>query len=58
VAALSGHSGATDPATVIGPAFAETCGNPDDLFAFMTGSKMFMAAIKAVEEYLKQVCLL
>jgi len=55
VKALEQHPDAQDPATVIGPAFARTCGNADDIFTFMTGSKMFMAVIARVKEYLKTI---
>jgi len=55
VAALKQHPDAKDPATVIGPQFAGTCGNADDIFTFMTGSKMFMSAVGWVKEYLEAV---
>jgi hypothetical protein len=55
VATLEQHPDAQDPATVIGPKFAETCGNADDIFTFMTGSKMFMAAVGRVKEYLETI---
>ena len=47
-----------DPATVIGPEFARTCGNADDIFTFMTGSKMFMSVINRVREYLETIKLI
>lgn len=53
VSALAKHPDAVEPATVIGPEFAKTCGNENDLFAFMTGSKMFFSAIARVREYLE-----
>ena len=46
---------AQDPATVIGPEFARTCGNADDIFTFMTGSKMFMSAVGRVKTYLEAI---
>ena len=55
VAALEQHPDAKDPATVIGPQFAGTCGNADDIFTFMTGSKMFMSAVGWVKEYLEAI---
>ena len=55
VKALEQHPHAQDPATVIGPEFAKTCGNANDIFTFMTGSKMFMSAIGRVKEYLEAV---
>ncbi|OEU65731.1 MAG: hypothetical protein BBJ57_11775 [Desulfobacterales bacterium PC51MH44] len=44
-----------EPAVVIGPEFARTCGNVDDIFTFMTGSKMFIATIRRVKEYLEAI---
>ncbi len=55
VKALEQQPDAQDPATVIGPEFARTCGNADDIFTFMTGSKMFMAAVGRVKEYLEAI---
>jgi hypothetical protein len=55
VKALEQHPDAQDPATVIGPVFAVACGNADDLFTFMTGSKMFMSAIGRVKEFLEAI---
>jgi len=55
VAALQQHPDAKDPATVIGPEFARTCGNADDIFTFMAGSKMFMATVNRVKEYLEAI---
>ncbi len=53
VAALTAQPGAPEPARVIGPEFARACGREDDLFAFMTGSKMFLSATGRVEQYLR-----
>jgi len=39
----------------IGPEFARTCGNVDDMLTFMTGSKMFISAISKVKEYLETI---
>ena len=44
-----------EPAQVIGPEFARTCGNADDIFTFMTGSKMFISTTGNVKEYLETV---
>jgi hypothetical protein len=55
VAALENHPEAAEPALVIGPEFARTCGNVDDIFTFMTGSKMFISTIKRVKEYLETI---
>jgi hypothetical protein len=58
VAVLQQYPEAQEPATVIGPAFAETCGSAEDIFAFMTGSKMFMGSTQRVREYLSHVGLI
>lgn len=52
VEAMSRKPDAPEPATVIGPEFARTCGNPNDIFTFMAGSKMFITTINRVKEYL------
>ena len=53
VDALSKRPDAPEPAVVIGPEFANFCGNADDLFALMTGSKMFLSTVTRVKEYLE-----
>ena len=55
VNALEQQPEAQEPATVIGPEFARTCGNADDIFTFIAGSKMFMSTITRVKEYLEAV---
>jgi hypothetical protein len=55
VDALGKHPDAAEPALVIGPEFARTCGNVDDIFAFMTGSKMFISTINRIKEYLETI---
>ena len=55
VKALEQHPEVQDPATVIGPEFARTCGNVDDIFTFMTGSKMFISTINNVKSYLEAI---
>ncbi len=52
VAALGQLSPGTEPATAIGPAFAKECGDETDLFAGMTGSKLFLVTIGRVKKYL------
>ncbi len=42
-----------NPVSAIGPEFAKHFGGPDDLFSFMAGSKMFMAALGGVKQYLQ-----
>ena len=53
--ALNQYPEASEPAQIIGPEFARTCGNVDDIFAFMTGSKMFTSTAGKVKEYLEAV---
>lgn len=55
VNALSRHPDEAEPAPVIGREFARTCGNIDDLFTFMIGSKMFLSATGRVSEYLETI---
>ena len=55
VKALEQQTDVQDPASIIGPEFARTCGKADDIFAFMTGSKMFMSVIARVKDYLEAV---
>ncbi len=52
---MSASGEKNDPAAVIGPAFAEKCGNADDLFTRMTGAKMFMSVVNRVKTYLDAV---
>jgi hypothetical protein len=58
VAALAKKPGAAEPAAVIGPEFARACGNSDDVFAVMTGARMFIAIVGSVKEYLETLKLL
>ena len=53
VQALAEKPEATEPAAVLGPAFARVCGNADDVFAIMTGSRMFIITAASVKEYLE-----
>jgi hypothetical protein len=55
VKALEQRPDAQDPAAVIGPEFAEACGNADDIFTFLTGSKMFTSTVGRVKEYLEEI---
>ena len=45
----------TEPAAVIGPEFAKICGNADDIFTVMAGSRMFIITVASVKEYLKAI---
>jgi hypothetical protein len=55
VNAMAQNPGASEPSTVIGPEFARTCGNADDIFTFMTGSKMFLSITGQVKKYLEAI---
>ena len=55
VNAMAQSPEAPEPSTVIGPEFARTCGNADDIFTSMTGSKMFLSASGKVKEYLERI---
>ena len=58
VAALTEKPDATEPAAVIGPEFARACGNIDDVYTVMTGSRMFIAIVSSVKKYLETIKLL
>ena len=53
--AMHQNAHVSEPAMVIGPEFARICGNKDDVFTVMTGSKMFSLAIGSVKAYLEAV---
>ncbi|MDX1776736.1 MAG: hypothetical protein R3297_09160 [Desulfobulbales bacterium] len=55
VAALRAKSQITEPAAVIGPAFAKFCGNSDDVFSVRSGSRMFMLTVARVQGYLESI---
>ncbi len=57
VDAMAKKPDATEPAVVIGPEFARNCGDVDDTFTIMTGSKMFIATIGGVKVYLEAIIL-
>ena len=52
---LEKNPGTPEPARVIGPEFADLCGNREDLFAFMSGSKMFLSVHGRIREYLEKL---
>ena len=52
---MAHNQDATEPAAVIGPEFSRLCGNADDIFTFMTGSKMFISTTSKVKQYLEAV---
>jgi len=53
--ALNEKPEAPEAVVVIGPEFARACGNVDDVFTVMTGSRMFTLTIGGVKEYLEAV---
>jgi len=55
VEAMAGEPEATDPAVMIGPAFAGVCGKADDIFTAMAGTKLFANTIARVRQYLEAV---
>ncbi|MFC1515336.1 hypothetical protein ACFL7E_01110 [Thermodesulfobacteriota bacterium] len=53
--ALNRKPDAPEAVVVIGPEFARACGNVDDVFTVMTGSRMFTFTIGGVKEYLEAI---
>ncbi|MEA1968827.1 MAG: hypothetical protein U9N77_11500 [Thermodesulfobacteriota bacterium] len=48
-------NGTTDPSLLMGPAFADACGCPDNAVAILTGTKMFALSLGGIKEYLNAV---
>lgn len=46
---------APEPAVVIGPEFAAICGAVDDVYTVMVASKMFIATVGGVKDYLEEI---
>lgn len=55
VQAMADNPQAPDPAVVIGPVFAGFCGDGDDIFAAMAGTKIFANTVARVRQYLEAV---
>jgi len=53
--AMSENPQEKEPSAVIGPEFAAACGDGDNVFTLMTGTKMFGAAVDGVREYLTAI---
>ncbi|MFC1843834.1 hypothetical protein ACFLZ5_03510 [Thermodesulfobacteriota bacterium] len=53
VSALTEKPESTEPVAVIGPEFSRVCGKADDVFATLTGSRMFILTVSSVKEYLE-----
>ncbi|MFP3981435.1 MAG: hypothetical protein ACLFUY_08580 [Desulfobacterales bacterium] len=58
LAAMNANPEAKDPAAIIGPEFARACGNADDVFTVLIGSRMFVGTLNCVREYLKAFSLI
>jgi len=56
--AMKARPDAPEPASIMGPEFARTCGNADDVFTVMAGSRMFKATVAGVRKYLEKVRML
>ena len=52
VNALQSKPETTEPAAAIGPEFARLCGDADDVFTIMAGSRIFILTVARVREYL------
>jgi hypothetical protein len=55
VAAMNEKTEAKEPAVVMGPEFARTCGNKDDVFAVMIGARLFINTTGRVKAYLEEI---
>jgi hypothetical protein len=55
IQAMEDNPQAPDPAVVIGPVFAGVCGDGDDIFASMAGTKIFANTVSRVRQYLEAV---
>jgi len=51
--AMDKHAGVREPAAVIGPEFARLCGSPNDPHVVMIGSRMCVATLNSVHQYLE-----
>jgi len=52
IASLQSQPKAPEPAVVVGPAFAENCGNKDEVYAVLVGSRMFVSVLARIKKYL------
>lgn len=55
VQAMADNPQAPDPAAVVGPVFAGFCGDVDDIFTAMAGTKIFANTVARVRQYLEAV---
>lgn len=58
VEAVKERPDAPEPASVVGPEFARTCGNMDDVFTVMAGARMFKSTLAGVRKYFETVGML
>jgi hypothetical protein len=55
VEAMHQKPDATAPGVVMGPEFARACGNSNDVHTIITGTRMFLATMGGVKQYLEQI---
>jgi hypothetical protein len=55
VEALAHKPGTNEPAAIIGPEFARVCGDEDDVFTVMAGSRMFILTVARVKEFIESL---
>ena len=55
VEAMRHKPDASGPAVVIGPAFARACGDVNNVYAVLTGTKMFITTVGSVKAYLETI---
>jgi hypothetical protein len=55
VSSMTSKKELTEPAVVIGPEFARFCGDADDVFTIMTGSRIFILTVARVKNYLDSI---
>jgi len=55
VTAMNEKTEAKAPAVVIGPEFARICGNKEDVFTIMAGSRLFVTTTGRVKAYLEEI---
>lgn len=58
IEAMRQQPGAPEPAVIIGPEFARTCGNIDDIYTVMAGSRMFKLTVSSIKEYFEKIMIL
>ncbi|MBU4035529.1 MAG: hypothetical protein KKA35_03775, partial [Proteobacteria bacterium] len=52
--AMKEQPNAPEPAVIMGPEFARTCGNVEDVFTIMAGSRMFKSTVGSVKNYFEK----